>query len=55
MANNYVLRPVLDKTYMEHELERAFRHLESGQTVGKIVIKLKYVNIFLYIHIIINL
>lgn len=44
MANSYFLKPVLDKTYMEHEVDRAFKYLESGQTLGKIVIKLKYVN-----------
>lgn len=43
MANSYFLKPVLDKTYMEHEIDRAFKYLESGQTLGKIVIKLKYV------------
>lgn len=46
MANDYVLRPVLDKTYMEHEFERAFKHVESGQAIGKIVMKFRYVNIF---------
>ncbi|KAL5237856.1 hypothetical protein ACI65C_005266 [Semiaphis heraclei] len=39
MANDYVLRPVLDKTFMEHELERAFKHLQSRQTIGKVVMK----------------
>jgi NADPH2:quinone reductase len=44
MANDYVLRPVLDKTYMEHELERAFKHVESGQNIGKVVMKFSNLN-----------
>lgn len=48
MADDYVLRPVLDKTYMEHEFERAFKHVESGQAIGKIVMKFRYVNIYTY-------
>lgn len=44
MANDYVLRPVLDKTFMEHELERAFKYVDSGQAIGKVVIKFRYVN-----------
>jgi len=43
MANDCVLRPVLDKTFMEHELERAFKHLQSRQTIGKVVMKFRYV------------
>ncbi|XP_050438086.1 reticulon-4-interacting protein 1, mitochondrial-like isoform X2 [Adelges cooleyi] len=39
LANDHVLRPVLDKTFMEHELDRAFRYIDSGETVGKVVIK----------------
>lgn len=42
MADDYVLRPVLDKTFMEHELERAFKRVESGQTIGKVVMKFRY-------------
>lgn len=42
MANDYVLRPVLDKTFMEHELERAFKHVESKKPIGKVVIKFRY-------------
>lgn len=42
MANDYVLRPVLDKTFMEHELERAFKHVESKKPIGKVVMKFRY-------------
>lgn len=55
MANDYVLRPVLDKTFMEHELERAFKHVDSGQAIGKVVIKFRYVVNFLHINILITL
>lgn len=41
MANDHVLRPVLDKTFMEHELERAFKHVASGQVIGKAVMKFR--------------
>jgi len=41
MANDYVLKPVLDKTFMEHELERAFKHLQSRQTIGKVVMRFR--------------
>lgn len=49
MANDYVLRPVLDKTFMEHELERAFKHIESDHAIGKIVIKFRYIHSLNYI------
>lgn len=42
MANDYVIRPVLDKTFMEHELERALKRVESEQTIGKVVMKFWY-------------
>lgn len=42
MADDYVLRPVLDKTFMEHELDRAFKRVESGQAIGKVVMKFRY-------------
>lgn len=42
MANDNVLKPVLDKTYMEHELERAFKYVESGHAIGKVVFKFRY-------------
>lgn len=48
MANDYVLRPVLDKTYMEHELERAFKYVESGNTIGKVVLKFRYLCHYLH-------
>ncbi|XP_050531057.1 reticulon-4-interacting protein 1, mitochondrial-like [Daktulosphaira vitifoliae] len=44
MANDFVLRPVLDKAFMEHEVDRAFRYMDSGQTVGKVVIKFSNLN-----------
>lgn len=48
MANDYVLKPVLDKTFMEHELERAFKHIMSGQAIGKTVMKFRYINNLYY-------
>jgi len=42
MANDNVLKPVLDKTYMEHELERALKYVESGHATGKVVLKFRY-------------
>lgn len=49
MADDYVLRPVLDKTFLEHEVERAFKHVESGQAIGKVVMKFRCV--FRYSHL----
>lgn len=42
MANDNILKPVLDKTFMEHEFERAFRHVEINQNIGKVVMKFRY-------------
>jgi len=55
MANDYVLRPVLDKTFMEYELERAFKRVESEQTIGKVVIQFWYLCALYLIQIIVTI
>jgi len=48
MANDYVLKPVLDKTFKEHELERAFKRVESEQTNGKVVMNFWYLKMLYF-------